>query len=75
MLSVIYELSGDIKKFQTELREIEDDILDSTFVMQNIKELEDIFWWNNVRIDGIRQTASETWGNCKKKVAKIIKDK
>ena len=74
-MSVIYELSGDIKKFQTELREIEDDILDSTFVMQNIKELEDIFWWNNVRIDGIRQTASETWGNRKKKVAKIIKDK
>ena len=68
-------VKNDITKVQTELRKIEDDILDSTFVIQNIKELVDIFWWNNVRIDSIRQTASETWGNCKKKVAKTIKNK
>ena len=43
--------------------------------MENIKELEDIFWRNNARTDGIRETLSETWKNCKKKVTKNIKNK
>ena len=43
--------------------------------MENIKELEDIFWRNNARTDDIREILSETWENCKEKVRKNIKNK
>ena len=37
-------MKNDIKKVQNDLREIEDDLLDPTFVMEELTELEDRFW-------------------------------
>ena len=68
-------VKNDIKKVQTDLREIEDDLLDPTFVMEKLTELEDRSWRNNVRIDGIPETPNETWENCEEEVRKIIRNK
>ena len=68
-------MKNDIKKVQTDLREIEDDLLDPTFVMEKLTELEDRSRRNNVRIDGIPETPNETWENCEEEVRKIIKNK
>ena len=68
-------VKNDIKKVQTDLREIEDDLLDPTFVMEKLTELEDRSRRNNVRIDGIPETPNETWENCEEEVRKIIKNK
>ena len=68
-------VKNDIKKVQTDQREIEDHLLDPTFVMEKLTELEDRSWRNNVRIDGIPETPNETWENCEEEVRKIIKNK
>ena len=68
-------VKNDIKKVQTDLREIEDDLLDPTFVMEKLTELEDRSWRNNVRIDGIPETPNETWENCEEEVKKIARNK
>ena len=68
-------VKNDIKKVQTDLREIEDDLLDPTFVMEKLTELEDRSRRNNVRIDGIPETPNETWENCEEEVRKIIRNK
>ena len=68
-------MKNDIKKVQTDLRETEDDLLDPTFVMEKLTELEDRSRRNNVRIDGIPETPNETWKNCEEEVRKIIRNK
>ena len=68
-------MKNDIKKVQTDLREIEDDLLDPTFVMKKLTELKDRSRRNNVRIDGIPETPNETWENCKDEVRRIIRNK
>ena len=68
-------VKNDIKKVQTDQREIEDHLLDPTFVMEKLTELEDRSRRNNVRIDGIPETPNETWENCEEEVRKIIKNK
>ena len=65
-------VKNDIKKLQTDLREIEDDLLDPTFVVEKLTELEDRSRRNNVRIDGIPETPNENWENCEKKVRKLL---
>ena len=71
----LVNVKNDIKKVQTDLREIEDDLLDPTFVMEKLTELEDRSRQNNVRIDSIPEKPNETWENCKKEVRKIIRNK
>ena len=68
-------MKNDIKKVQTDLREIEDDLLDPTFVMEKLTELEDRSWRNNVRIDGIPETPNETRESCEEEVKKIARNK
>ena len=68
-------MKNDIKKVQTDQREIEDHLLDPTFVMEKLTELEDRSRQNNVRIDSIPEKPNETWENCKKEVRKIIRNK
>ena len=68
-------VKNDIKKVQTDLREIEDDLLDPTFVMEKLTELKDRSRRNNVRIDGIPETPNETWENCEDEVRRIIRNK
>ena len=64
-------MKNDIKKVQTDLREIEDDLLDPTFVMEKLTELEDRSRRSNV----IPETPNETLGNCEEEMRKIIKNK
>ena len=64
-------VKNDIKKVQTDLREIEDDLLDPTFVMEKLTELEDRSRRSNV----IPETPNETLGNCEEEMRKIIKNK
>ena len=68
-------MKNDIRKVQTDLREIEDDLLDPAFVMEKLIELEDRSRRNNVWIDGIPETTNETWENCEEEVKKIIRNK
>ena len=68
-------VKNNIKNVQTDLRQIEDDPLDLTFVMEKLTELEDRCRWNNIRIDGIPKISNETWESCEEKVRKIIKNK
>ena len=68
-------MKNDIKKVQTDLREIEDHLLDPTFVMEKLTELEDRSRRNNVRIDGIPETSNETWESCEEEVRNFIKNK
>ena len=57
-------MKNDIKKVKTELREIEDDLLDPIFVLEKLTELEDASRRSNVRIDGILEISNETWESC-----------
>ena len=52
----------DIKKVQTDLRQTEDDLLDSSFVMEKLTEIEDRSRRNSksCRIDGIQETSCKT---------------
>ena len=68
-------MKNDIEKVQTDLRGIEGDLLDLTFVMEKLTKLEDRSRWNNVRIDGIPETPNKSWKNCEEEVRKIIRDK
>ena len=68
-------MKNDIKKVQTDLREIEGDLLDPTFVMEKLAELEDRSRRNNVRIDDIPEISNETWESCEEEIRKIIKNK
>ena len=65
-------VKNDIKKVQAGQTEIEDDHLVSNFVME---KLEDRCPQNNIQIDDIPKTSSETWESCKEEVMKIIKSK
>ena len=56
-------------------RKIEDDLLDPTFVMEKLTEIDDRSRQNNVRFDGIPETSNETWESCEEEVIQIIKNK
>ena len=43
--------------------------------MEKLTELEDRSWRDNIRIDSIPQTSSESWESCEEEVIKIIKSK
>ena len=66
---------NDIKKVQTDLKEIEDNLLDPTFAMEILTELEDRSRYNDIRIDSILETSNKTWKSCNEKVINIIKNK
>ena len=53
-------MKNDFEKVQTDLREIEDDLLDHNFVMEKLTELEDRSRRINVRIDGIPGTSNQS---------------
>ena len=69
------KVKNDIKNVQTDLAEIEDDLLDPTFVVENLTELENRSRRNNVRIDDMPERPNETMKNCKEEVRKIIRNK
>ena len=65
----------DVGKIQTDIKDIEGDLLDSQCAMETLIELEDRSRRNNLRIFGVEETPNETWDICKKKVQDIVKKK
>ena len=60
-------MKKEIKILKTEVKSIEDDILNVDEVSVKLIELEDRSRRNNFRIDGIKEELNETWEACKKK--------
>ena len=69
------KLKNDIGKIQTDMKYIEDDLLDPEYVMGKLIELEDRSRRNNLRIDGVEETPNETWDIFEGKVQDIVKNK
>ena len=69
------KLKNDVRKIQTDMKYIEDDLLDPEYVMGKLIELEDRSRRNNLRIDGVEETPNETWDICEGKVQDIVKNK
>ena len=65
-------VKNDIKKVQTDLWEIEDNLLDPDIAMEKLTKVEDRSHRNNFQIDGIPETC-EKWESCEEKLMKIIK--
>ena len=60
-------MKKEIKILKTEVKSIEDDILNVDEVSVKLIELEDRSRRNNFRIDGIKEELNEIWEACKKK--------
>ena len=71
----VKDIKEDISQVQTNLRHIEDDMLDPDYVMEKLIELEDRSRRNNLRIDGISEVSHETWEMCEVSVKDLIKTK
>ena len=69
----VKDIKDDISQVQTNLRHIEDDMLDPDYVMEKFIELEDRSRRNNFRIDGISEVSRETWEMCEDSVKDLIK--
>ena len=69
------KLKNDVGKIQTDMKYIEDDLLDPEYVMEKLIELEDRSRRNNLRIDGVEETPNETWDICEGKVQDIVVNK
>ena len=66
---------NDVGKIQTDIKDIEHDLLDPEYVMEKLTELEDRSRRDNLRIDGVEETPNETWDICEKKVHDIVENK
>ena len=77
--SILYEklstVKNDIKILASEMKELENDLLDPNEVLEKLIELEDRPRRNNLRIDGLIENTSKTWDNCEKKVQEVMRDK
>ena len=69
------KLKNDVGKIQTDMKYIEDNLLEPEYVMGKLIELEDRSRRNNLRIDGMEETLNETWDICEGKVQDIVKNK
>ena len=63
----LFQVKKEIKNLKTEVKAIEDDLLNADEVSAKLVELEDRSRRNNLRIDGIKEEPNETWEACEKK--------
>ena len=61
-----------IKNLKTEVKAIEDDLLNADGVSAKLIKLVDRSRRNNLRIDGVKEEPNETWDACEKK-SKILR--
>ena len=71
----LFQVKKEIKNLKTEVKTIEDDLLNADEVSAKLIKLEDRSRRNNLRIDGIWEEPNETWEACEKKIQNIIEDK
>ena len=62
----LFQVKKEIKNLKTEVKAIEDDLLNADEVSAKLVELEDRSRRNNLRIDGIKEEPNETWEACEK---------
>ena len=62
----LFQVKKEIKNLKTEVKAIEDDLLNADEVSAKLIELEDRSQRNNLRIDGIREEPNKTWEACEK---------
>ena len=63
----LFQVKKEIKNLKTEVKTIEDDLLNADEVSAKLIKLEDRSRRNNLRIDGIWEETNETWEACEKK--------
>ena len=63
----LFQVKKEIKNLKTEVKTIEDDLLNADEVSAKLIKLEDRSRRNNLRIDGIWEETNETWESCEKK--------
>ena len=63
----LFQVKKEIKNLKTEVKAIEDDLLNTDEVSAKLIELEDRSRRNNFRIDGIKEEPNETWEACEKR--------
>ena len=63
----LFQVKKEIKNLKTEVKTIEDDLLNADEVSAKLIKLEDRSRRNNLRIDGIWEEPNETWEACEKK--------
>ena len=71
----LFQVKKEIKNLKTEVKAMEDDLLNANEVSAKLVELEDRSRRNNLRIDGIKEEPNETWEACEKTIQDIIVDK
>ena len=69
------KLKHDIGKIQSDIKGMEHNLLDPKHMMEKLIELQDRSHWNNLRINGVKETPNEFWGICEKKVQDIVENK
>ena len=57
-------VENNIKKFVSDLKELENNILNPNEVSEKLIELEDRSQRNNIRIDGLKENTNENWDDC-----------
>ena len=62
----LFQVKKEIKKLKTDVKIIEDGLLNADEVSAKLIELEDRSQRNNLRIDGIREEPKKTWEACEK---------
>ena len=75
LVEELAKLKNDVGKIQTDMKYIEDNLLDPEYVKGKLIELEDRSRRNNLRINGVEETPNETWDICEGKVQDIVKNK
>ena len=68
-------MKDDVGKIQTDIKNIEGDLLDTKYFMEKLIELEDRSCQNKLLVDGLEETPNETCDICEKKVHNIVKKK
>ena len=68
----LFQVKKEIKKLKTDVKIIEDGLLNADEVSAKLIELEDRSRRNKLRIDGINEEPNETWDACGKKIPNII---
>ena len=63
----LVKLKNDVGKVQTNIKDIEYDLLDSDYDTGKLIELQDRSRRNKLLIPGVEETPNETWDICEKK--------
>lgn len=67
-------VKDNIKKLASDMKELENDLLDSNEVLEKLIELKGRSQRNNLRKDSLTENTNDTQDDCKKKVQEMLQD-